>query len=155
VENTNVTIRPCKSYISTDAPTDSGENAWGVGQKVKALIISKPANGNGNVYREDHSALESLIPLAAMYGVAIAVVHHVRKMAADDPLDELNASTGLSGSVDSGLILKRGQGTADATLYVRGRDVEEQNLALRWDTQISGWRVVGDAADFAMSDIRQ
>jgi hypothetical protein len=102
--------------------------------------IRKPAKGNGNVYREDYAALESLIPLAAKYGVAIVVVHHVRKAAADDPLDELNASTGLSGSIDSGLILKRGQGAADATLYVRGRDVEEQNLALKWDAQVSGWR---------------
>jgi hypothetical protein len=117
--------------------------------------IRRPAKGNGNVYREDYAALEALIPLAAKYGVAIVVVHHVRKMAADDPLDELNASTGLSGSVDSGWILKRGKGSADATLYVRGRDVEEQNLALRWDTQILGWRIVGEAAHFAMSDIRQ
>jgi hypothetical protein len=116
--------------------------------------IRKPGKGN-NVYAEDYGALESLIPLAAQYNVSIVVVHHVRKMAADDPLDKLNASTGLSGSVDSGLILKRGQGAADATLYVRGRDVEEQNLAMRWDAEISGWRIVGDAADFAMSDIRQ
>ena len=128
--------------------------------KARLVVIDtlakfrKPSKGR-NVYGEDYGALGSLIPLAAEYDVGIVVVHHVRKMAADDPLDRRNASTEHSGSVDSGLSLERGQGAADATPYVRGRDVEEQNPVIRWDAEISRWRIVGNATDVAMSDIRQ
>lgn len=61
--------------------------------------IRKPARGQ-NVYAEDYTALESLLPLAARYGIAIVVVHHLRKGEAVDPQDEISGSTGLAGGVD-------------------------------------------------------
>ena len=47
--------------------------------------VRKPAAG-ANVYAEDYAALELLLPLAAKHGVAIVVVHHLRKTAAADKL---------------------------------------------------------------------
>ncbi len=114
------------------------------------------AAGNRGVYDVDYEALEPLLPLAAEHNVAILVVHHTRKLAAADPLDEISGSTGLSGGVDGALVLKRDRGRADAYLHVTGRDIEEkQELALRWDPNTAGWCIVGDADEYRLSEERQ
>lgn len=111
--------------------------------------------GNRGVYDVDYEALEPLLPLAAEHGVAIVVVHHTRKLAASDPLDEISGSTGLSGGVDGALILKRDRGRADAYLHVTGGDIEEeQELALRWDPNTAGWCIVGDADEYRLGEER-
>src|SRR5829696_2834797 len=114
------------------------------------------ASGNRNVYDVDYEALEPLLPLAAEYGVAIVVVHHLRKTGAADPLDEISGSTGLSGGVDGALILKRDRGRADAYLHVTGRDIEEDaEYALRWDHTLAAWSLVGDADEYRQSEERR
>jgi hypothetical protein len=113
-------------------------------------------SGNRGVYDVDYEALEPLLPLAAEHSVAIVVVHHTRKLAAADPLDEISGSTGLSGGVDGALVLKRDRGKADAYLHVTGRDIEEeQELALRWDPNTAGWCLMGDAEEHRRSEIRR
>jgi RecA-family ATPase len=92
---------------------------------VDTLAKIRPRTRGQNVYQEDYAALEELLPLAAEHEVAIVVVHHTRKMAAADPLDEISGSTGLTGGVDGVLVLKRDRGKADAVLHVDGRDIEE------------------------------
>jgi hypothetical protein len=110
---------------------------------------------NRSVYEVDYEALEPLIPIAAEHGVAILVVHHTRKADADDPLDTVSGSTGLTGGVDGAMILKRERGRADAFLHVTGRDIEEDlELALRWDQETAGWIIVGDAEEYRLSEER-
>ncbi len=117
--------------------------------------IRPSASGNRAVYDVDYEALEPLLPLAAEHGVAILVNHHLRKMDADDPLDAISGSTGLSGGVDGALVLKRERGRADAYLYVTGREIEEEReLALRWDQDLANWTIVGDAAQYKISEER-
>jgi hypothetical protein len=87
--------------------------------------------------------------------VAVLVVHHLRKLSAADPMDEISGSTGLSGGVDGFLILKRDRGRHDATLHVGGRDVEEPaELALKWDAKLAAWTLVGDAEEYRMTQDR-
>ena len=60
-------------------------------------------------------------------GVAL-VLHHTRKMEAEDPVDTVSGTLGLAGCADTVLVLARSsQGT---TLYVRGRDIEEAEHAV-------------------------
>jgi hypothetical protein len=107
--------------------------------------IRKPAGG-ANIYAEDYAALELLLPLAAKHGVAIVVVHHLRKMAAADPMDEISSSTGLTAGVDGFLILRRTPGSKGPTLYVDGRDIEEPTeYALHWNINTATWTIEGDA----------
>jgi AAA domain len=116
--------------------------------------IRKPARG-ANVYTEDYSALELLLPLAAKHGVAIVVVHHLRKMAASDPMDEISSSTGLTAGVDGFLILRRTQGSKGPTLYVDGRDIEEPTeYALHWNLNTATWTIEGEAEEVHLSKER-
>ena len=92
-------------------------------------------------YESEYEALAPLKTLADTYRVSILAVHHLRKMAAADVLDEITGSTGLTGVVDGALILKRERGQSDATLFVTGRDTEqEQQFALTFD-QLTGKEV--------------
>jgi hypothetical protein len=111
---------------------------------------------NRSVYDADYEALQSLQSLASEYGVAILVVHHTRKLAALDPVDEVSGSTGLSGGADGILVLKRDRGRADAYLHVTGREIEEEvELALRWDANLASWSLAGDADEYRLSNERQ
>ena len=73
-----------------------------------------------SAYDEDRDAVDPLIPVAAEHGVAIVLVHHLREMESDDPLDMIHGSAGLTGGVDGALVLKRQRGRADAYLQVDG-----------------------------------
>jgi hypothetical protein len=123
---------------------------------VDTLAKTRPRTRGQNVYQEDYAALEELLPLAGEHGVAIVVIHHTRKMAAADPLDEISGSTGLTGGVDGVLVLKRDRGKADAVLHVDGRDIEEPaEYALKWDAETAGWTIAGDAEEYRMSEERK
>ena len=109
-------------------------------------------SGNRSVYDADYEALETMQALAASYGVGILAVHHLRKMGAQDPLDEISGSTGLSGGADGVMVLKRDRGRGDAYLYVDGRDIEEPaELALTWNPDTACWTLAGDADEFRLS----
>ena len=116
--------------------------------------VRTPARGQ-NVYAEDYAALEVLMPIAARYGVAIVVVHHLRKGEAADPQDMISGSTGLSGGVDGYLILHKAPGSRGPTLYVEGRDIEEpEEYALHWNMNTATWTIEGTAEEVHMSEER-
>ncbi len=116
--------------------------------------IRKHGRGQ-NIYAEDYAALEQLLPLASKHSVAIVVVHHLRKMAASDPLDEISSSTGLTAGVDGFLILRRTPGSKGPTLYVDGRDIEEPTeYALTWNLNTATWTIEGEAEEVHISKER-
>jgi hypothetical protein len=108
-----------------------------------------------SVYASDYRALQALRDIASKHGVAVLVIHHLRKAIADDPLDEISGSTGLSGAADGMLLLKRKRNQDTAYLLVDGRDIEEPaEYALTWDRYHCSWRLAGDAEEFSMGSER-
>src|SRR5262249_47980606 len=105
--------------------------------------VRKPV-GNRQLYEADYAALADLTKLANELGVAIVVVHHTRKMAADDLMETVSGSYGVSGAADTILVMAtKGSGTV---LDIRGRDVEPAELAIEFDKNTCRWRVLGNAA---------
>jgi hypothetical protein len=79
------------------------------------------------------------------------LVTHTRKMEADDPLEAISGTNGVTGAADAVLVLARGpKGT---TLYGRGRDIEEIETAMRFDG--GQWSILGDAGEVQKSDERR
>jgi hypothetical protein len=89
--------------------------------------------------------------LAGEYGIAILVVHHLRKMHGDDPLDKVSGTTGLTGSVDTVLVLDRS--SHGTTLYGRGREMEDIDIALELENGL--WRILGDSDEVRISSERK
>lgn len=112
--------------------------------------IKPPGKAGQNSYESDYDAMSSLQRWATDQQVAVLCLHHTRKGGADDPLEALSGSNGLSACADTTLVLDRdGSGI---TLYVRGRDVEEKESALNF---LSGnWNLIGEAAAVRRTDER-
>src|SRR6266516_1820059 len=121
-----------------------------------ARVSPKAQHRQRSQYEEDYEALTPLKHLADTYRVSILAVHHLRKMGADDVLDEITGSIGVTGAVDGALILKRERGQGEATLFVTGRDIEqEQQFALTFDPTTALWTLVGNAEEFKRTKERQ
>jgi len=65
--------------------------------------------GYDNTYANDYRDLSVLKKLADKHGVAILLIHHLRKENADDVFNRISGTTGVQGAVDSifTLILSR------------------------------------------------
>jgi hypothetical protein len=105
-------------------------------------------------YESDYKAVAALQALAAEKGVAIVLVHHVRKLDADDPIDKVSGTLGLTGCADTTLVLDR-KGGGSCTLYGRGRDTEEIEQAVQFGKESCRWSILGDAGNVQRSGQRQ
>ena len=104
-------------------------------QKIRA-----DAGGNTNLYSNDYKELGVLKALAAKHKIAIVLVHHLRKQGADDPVNALTGSTGISGAVDSTFILQRDKRTENAaTLFCTGRDIKTFEIPLVFSEPSYTW----------------
>jgi hypothetical protein len=104
-------------------------------------------NGDANRYEADYTAMASLKILADKHAVAILVVHHTRKASADDYVDAVSGTHGLAGAADAVLVLSRSRGSADATLKITGRDVEEAEHAMQFDPANGSWALLEGLAE--------
>jgi hypothetical protein len=115
--------------------------------------VRAPGNPKASAYQNDHDALAALQKLAEELGIGVIVSHHDRKMDADDVFDTVSGTLGLTGAVDTILVLTRKGLTT--TLHVRGRDIEnETSLAMEFDKATCQWSVRGAATDVQRSDER-
>lgn len=115
-----------------------------------------PQSRNGNAYAEDYHSMTALQRLASDRGIAVLVLHHSRKSAAEDVTDEISGTTGIAAAADAIWILKRERGGKEATLFITGRDIEEEmTLALRWEQDRTAWAVEGEASEVQLSNERR
>jgi AAA domain/IclR helix-turn-helix domain len=118
-----------------------------------AKVRPRPTSRNGPTYDDDYRSLAELQRLANDRGIGIVVIHHVRKMDADDPLDTVSGTMGLTAAADTILVLDRRSDTG-MTLYGRGRDIEEIEVAIAFEKETCRWSIRGRATDVRRSDER-
>ena len=121
---------------------------------VDVLMMFRPASGGrDNQYEADYHAVKGLQSLASKYGLAIVIVHHTRKSGSDvDPFEKVSGTLGLSGAADTTIVLDRdGNG---ATLYGRGRDIEEIESAVEFSKETCRWHVLGQVTEVRRTDER-
>ncbi len=105
--------------------------------------VSPLRSKGGDAYAEDYAAMTALKALADRHKIALLVIHHTRKAAAEDVFDEINGTTGIGGACDTLLILQRPRDEERGALHVTGRDIEfEGKLALRFDKAMCVWSVM-------------
>ena len=101
--------------------------------------------GYDNTYANDYRDLSVLKHIADTHGIAILLIHHLRKELADDVFSRISGTTAISGAVDSSFTLvedKRGSGKA--TLSCIGRDIEYRELTLERNAE-NVWELVSDS----------
>jgi hypothetical protein len=96
-----------------------------------------------SIYEADYDALVPFKQLADKYHVAIKAITHIRKPSknseADDPLDEIMDSTGITGCADTVINLVRKRYSNDAKLCITGRDIDEQQIPILWQPDSCRW----------------
>jgi hypothetical protein len=143
-----------------DAGGVADAKGWAASVKNPRLIIfdtlagvRPDRNNKDTLYEGDYRALTELQSWLSEAGIGGIVLHHTRKMEADDPIDSVSGSLGLTGCSDTVGVLARGKdGT---TLYIRGRDVEEQELATTFSKTSCRWTIMGDAEQVQRHETRQ
>lgn len=141
---------------------DEAVAAWIDRNRTARLVIidvfakMRGASAPGmSAYDADYAAVGRAKKIADAYGVAVVLVHHVRKAGSDDFLSEVSGTNGLAGAADATLVLKRARNQGDGVLHVTGRDVDESEYPLAFDPGAGAWRMLdGPAEDHQLGETR-
>lgn len=114
-----------------------------------------PVPAGISAYAADYQAISAIKQVADAFGVGIILIHHVRKVNADDFLSEISGTLGLSGAADTICALKRSRGEMDGVLHVTGRDVDEESYALTFAPEIAAWQLIGLESEHGLAENRR
>jgi len=96
-------------------------------------------------YANDYRELSALKKLADRHGIAILLIHHLRKENDSDTFNRISGTTALQGAVDSSFTLVEDRrGSGKAILSCIGRDIEFRELELKRNGE-NVWEVVSDS----------
>jgi hypothetical protein len=95
-----------------------------------------------NDYDADYQAMALLGEFSRKSGLAVIVVHHLRKEASDNPFDAILGSTGLQGAADTLVLLSRHE--EGLRMMTNGRDVEMEDKLVDWDPDTGIFNVTGN-----------
>ena len=98
-----------------------------------------------NTYANDYRDLSALKRIADAHGIAILLIHHLRKETSDDVFNRISGTTAISGAVDSSFTLvEERRGSGRAKLSCIGRDIEYRELTLERNGE-NVWELVSDS----------
>ena len=109
---------------------------------IDTLQRIRAAGNKTNPYYQDIGVLKDH---PDRHYIAVLLIHHLRKLNDDDPMDMISGITGLSGATGSNFVLrKRRRGENAATLYCTGRDIIYRELFLEFDGKSHIWNLLRD-----------
>ena len=122
---------------------------------IDTLALLMGSTGIGKGYAASYGEMIKLKEIADRQGTAIVLLHHTRKGNGDGILDSVAGSVGFTAAVDNVLILTKGTGQADAFLHITGRDLQDMDLALRFDRDERSFVLLGSSEEYRMSEQRK
>lgn len=119
--------------------------------------IRGPSSRSEGAYKYDYREMSQIKSFADKHGILVLLVHHLRKMADDsDPHNRISGTNGIMGAADTSLVLSRQKRTdADTTLSITGRDVDYEDLVLKFDAASCRWKVSGTSEDMRRETARR
>jgi len=109
---------------------------------IDTLKRVREIGGADYSYSSDYDIVSRLKAVADSYKVTMVIVHHTRKLEADDKFDMIAGTNGLLGAADGGFVLSKEKRTSNAAvLDVTGRDQEDQRLHLTKNPETLVWEL--------------
>ena len=106
------------------------------------------SNSTDISYANDYAEIRQMKSLADELGIALLLVHHLRKQGDNDPLNKISGTTGISGAVDTVLVLdKSKRNQTGATLICTGRDIEYREIEMKLSKDNCVWELVSDSLE--------
>lgn len=114
---------------------------------IDTLQKVRTTTGSTNYYANDYQDIGAIKEIADTYGISIIAVQHLRKQKNGDPHLMISGSTGLTGAADSSYVLQKSDASStEGKMYIRGRDIEEKILTLRFNKDTYQWEFIsGDS----------
>ena len=113
---------------------------------IDTLQRVRNSGNNSNLYANDYQDIGLLKQLADKRHIAILLIHHLRKLHDDDPMNMISGSTGLSGTADSTFVLQKHSRLANiASLHCTGRDIPDRTLKLEFGEEDHIWKLLEDS----------
>ena len=112
---------------------------------IDTLQRIRTMSNDANPYANDYRDIGVLKALADRHRIAVLLIHHLRKLGDDDPMNMISGTTGLSGATDSNFVLRRSKRRENtATLYCTGRDIPYRELSLELNSETHIWTLLSD-----------
>ena len=112
---------------------------------IDTLQRIRAVGSEANPYASDYRDIGVLKALADQHRIAVLLIHHLRKLNDDDPMNMISGTTGLSGATDSNFVLRRSKRRENpATLYCTGRDIVYRELSLEFNNETHIWNLLSD-----------
>ena len=113
---------------------------------IDTLQRVRSTRNDSNLYANDYQDIGLLKRLADRRHIAILLIHHLRKLHDDDPMNMISGSTGLSGAADSTFVLQKSSRLANiASLHCTGRDIPDRTLKLEFGEEDRIWKLLEDS----------
>ena len=113
---------------------------------IDTLQRVRGTGSDSNLYANDYQDIGLLKRLADRRHIAILLIHHLRKLHDDDPMNMISGSTGLSGAADSTFVLQKSSRLANiASLHCTGRDIPDRTLKLEFGEENHIWKLLEDS----------
>lgn len=113
---------------------------------IDTLQRVRGTGSDSNLYANDYQDVGLLKQLADQHHIAILLIHHLRKLHDDDPMNMISGSTGLSGAADSTFVLQKSSRLANiASLHCTGRDIPDRTLKLEFGEEDHIWKLLEDS----------
>lgn len=129
--------------------------------ETKVVIIDTLAKIRGNPesrrnsYFLDYEEIGKLKSFADKFDLVLICITHKKKGIENDILNTITGSTGITGAADTLIVLNRNRNSNNATMHITGRDIEEQNLEMKFDSDICTWTIQGEAVQRQRTPERQ
>lgn len=151
---------PGGARVVTDAPNLDNGLVEGLEEHLKKypdtrlIIIDtfQKVRGSNNskdtAYAVDYRDMGALKAFADKHGIAVLLVHHLRKMKDDDdPFNMVSGTNGITGAADTTMVMAKDKRNDENTiLHVTGRDVETQEILLKFNKETCIWELVSENA---------
>ena len=165
LEDSRLRIQNRLFEITEDAPasvhfcTESLVLGKGLEEQIESFVSEHPdtaliiidtlqmirGTNYDNTYANDYRDLSVLKKLADKHGIAILLIHHLRKEYADDVFNRISGTTGISGAVDSSFtLIEDRRGSGRAKLHCIGRDIKYREIELERNAE-NVWALVSDS----------
>jgi len=108
--------------------------------------IRSGASKQEGAYAADYREVGMLKSFADKYNITVLLVHHLRKQKDTDIFNKISGTNGIMGVADTIFILDKDSRESDeAKLHITGRDVEFDELYLRFNKSTCQWACEGNA----------
>lgn len=104
-------------------------------------------------YSEEYKLSAILHDFALDNHVSVIIVHHTSKMKYEYFLDEVSGTTGLTAGSDGVFVLRRS--LYGNILHVTGKDIDEQEYAIRFDKTTGIWNIIGSPEENQITEQRR